>query len=587
MKDVNSNVTKEHIEHTRYYRSLTINMVLIIVLVSIMPLILASVTIGYFFDISYKEKVADHVVTLVKKHQLSIDSFLKQRVANIRSLARIFTFEQLNNDAFLKERLLVLQEEYGSIFVDLGIVNENGIQIAYAGPYGLKNADYSKSEWFRQSIATDVYVSDVFYGLRGVPHFIIAVRRENSDGTRWIMRATVDFESFNSLVESIQIGKTGFAFILNRKGEFQTQPRFEVSKTKGAYMEFMSGERFRPDQVGYIEQSFESGKDTIQVMAPLKGGNWLLAFQQSTSDAYKVLEYARYLTFGIFGLGCLGIIVVAILLSKRMVRHIARADLEKEMMNEQVIEAGKLASLGELAAGIAHEINNPVAIMAEEAGWIEDLLTEEEFEDSENLNEFRRALSQIRTQGKRCKEITHKLLSFARKTDPTVKNVQLNDMIEDVIALSEQRAKYANVKLLSDLDPSLPTVDVSPSEIQQVMLNLVNNAVDALEPQGGKVTLSSKVEGNFIVIDVADDGPGIPKANLSRIFDPFFTTKPVGKGTGLGLSICYGIIQKMGGEISVSSAVSLGTTFHVRIPVPAKTAERTSGQSELEQSKNN
>ncbi|MDD3473821.1 MAG: HAMP domain-containing sensor histidine kinase, partial [Syntrophaceae bacterium] len=197
-----------------------------------------------------------------------------------------------------------------------------------------------------------------------------------------------------------------------------------------------------------------------------------------------------------------------------------------------------------------------------------------DFQGSENLTEFRRALTQIRTQGKRCKEITHKLLSFARKTDPTVKNVQLNDMIEDVIALSEQRAKYANVKLFSDLDADLPTVDVSPSEIQQVLLNLVNNAVDALEPQGGKVTLTSKVENSFIVMDVADDGPGIPKANLSRIFDPFFTTKPVGKGTGLGLSICYGIIKKMGGDITVSSAVSLGTTFHVKIPLATKNSEQ-------------
>ncbi len=542
-------------------------MVLIIALVSIMPLILASITIGYFFDISYKEKVADHVVTLIKKHQLSIDSFLKQRVANIRSLARTFNSGQLNNDAFLKERLSILQEEYGSIFVDLGLVNQDGLQTAYAGPYSLKNADYSKSEWFKRSMESDVYVSDVFYGLRGVPHFIIAVRRENPDGSKWILRATVDFESFNSLVESIQIGKTGFAFILNRKGEFQTQPRFEVSKTKAPFLEFMSGEKFRPDQVGNFEKSFEAGKETIHVMAPLKNGNWLLVFQQNSSDAYKVLEYSRLLTLGIFLLGGLGIVVVAILLSKRMVRHIARADQEKEMMNEQVIEAGKLASLGELAAGIAHEINNPVAIMAEEAGWIEDLLTEEDFKDGENLDEFKRALNQIRTQGKRCKEITHKLLSFARKTDPTVKNVQLNEIIEDVIALSEQRAKYANVKLSSVLDEDLPTIDVSPSEIQQVLLNLINNAVDALEPRGGKVDLSTRMENNFIVIDIADDGPGIPKANLSRIFDPFFTTKPVGKGTGLGLSICYGIIKKMGGEITVSSAISLGTTFHVKIPV--------------------
>ena len=225
------------------------------------------------------------------------------------------------------------------------------------------------------------------------------------------------------------------------------------------------------------------------------------------------------------------------------------------MITEQVVETGKLASVGELAAGIAHEINNPVAIMVEEAGWIEDLLEEEEFKHGENLSEFQRALQQIRTQGKRCKEITHKLLSFARKTDSRIQNVQLNDVIEELIALSAQRAKYSNVEIHSNLQENIPTVRVSQSELQQVLLNLINNALDAMEKTGGNLRISTRMEedsiimGDHLLIEVADDGPGIPAANLAKIFDPFFTTKPVGKGTGLGLSICYGIIKKMGGNI--------------------------------------
>jgi len=235
-----------------------------------------------------------------------------------------------------------------------------------------------------------------------------------------------------------------------------------------------------------------------------------------------------------------------------------------------VIEAGKLASLGELAAGIAHEINNPVAIMVEEAGWIEDLLEEEDLNQCANLSEFQRSLDQIRTQGRRCKEITHKLLSFARKTDPTVKAIRMNDLVEDVVALSEQRAKYANVKIVTKLQPDLPEVAVSPSEVQQVILNLLNNSLDAMDGAGGAIEIVTRVENGLLVVDVADEGPGIPPANLARIFDPFFTTKPVGKGTGLGLSICYGIVKKMGGVITVNSAVGLGTTFHVKIPIPGK-----------------
>jgi two-component system NtrC family sensor kinase len=250
-----------------------------------------------------------------------------------------------------------------------------------------------------------------------------------------------------------------------------------------------------------------------------------------------------------------------------MVHHISMADQEKEMMNKQIIETGKLASVGELAAGIAHEINNPVAIMVEEAGWIGDLLEEEEFRESENLNEFERALKQIKTQGQRCKEITHKLLSFARKTDSRIQETEINELIKELVALSEQRAKYGKITIHTDLQKDLPITYLAQSEMQQVLLNLINNAIDAMGNKGGILNITTQLEDNIVVIKVADNGSGIPEANLSRIFEPFFTTKPVGKGTGLGLSICYGIIQKMGGQIEVESVIDSGTTFYIRLPV--------------------
>jgi two-component system NtrC family sensor kinase len=271
-------------------------------------------------------------------------------------------------------------------------------------------------------------------------------------------------------------------------------------------------------------------------------------------------------TVGILFLGTLAIGIMAFVLSKRIIGRIAEVDKEKDLMNEQIIETGKLASVGELAAGIAHEINNPVAIMVEEAGWIEDLLAEEDFKEGENLQEFQRALTQIRVQGRRCKDITHKLLSFARKTDSRTLEVHLNDLVTEVISLSEQRAKYANVTIRSHLRPSLPVLQASPSEIQQVLLNLINNALDAMEKDGGAIDVTTRLDGKNVVMEVSDTGKGIPEANLSRLFDPFFTTKPVGKGTGLGLSICYGIIKKLGGDIEVESTVDEGTTFRVTVP---------------------
>jgi two-component system, NtrC family, sensor kinase len=391
------------------------------------------------------------------------------------------------------------------------------------------------------------------------------------------LRATIDFMAFNNLVENVRIGKTGFAFILNKEGEFQTKLLRDVMPSKNTYMELLKNGSKGKDKIYIVEAVDDYGKKNIYTSAFLKNGDWMLVCQQNKSDAFSDLYRAKKIAGLIFLLGGLGIITMAILLSRRMVSHIALADREKDMMNLQVIETGKLATVGELAAGIAHEINNPVAIMVEEAGWVQDLLEEEEFQEGENLEEFQRALKQINTQGKRCKEITHKLLSFARKTDSRIKVVQMNDLINEAIGLAEQSAKYSKVVIHTNLEENLPFIQASQTEMQQVFLNLINNAVDAMDSKGGgTIDITSRLDEDNIIINFSDNGPGIHRNNLDRIFDPFFTTKPVGKGTGLGLSICYGIIKKMGGEINVQSVIDEGTTFSIRIPVPKDLLEESS-----------
>ncbi len=562
-----------------YYHLLTRNMLLTIIIAAVMPMLVVSSIILYQFDSSYHEKVYAHLEELVLKHKQNIDNFLKEKLGDIRLLATTFSFEELSNEDFLRDRLESLQRIFGPVFVDLGVVNARGIQVAYAGPFKLGKALYSTADWFQETINSQNFISDVFLGLRGLPHFIVAVR-ENHDGESWILRATIDFVAFNDLVESIHIGETGFAYILNREGELQTKTIIKEIPPGSPCADFVEGGVKVKGKIEILERVDESGEDELYVTACLKDGNWLLIFRQGASDAFAELYRTVGIALAFMLLGVLGIVVTAYFLSRRMVNRIAQADQEKEMITEQVVETGKLASVGELAAGIAHEINNPVAIMVEEAGWIEDLLEEEEFKDGENLSEFQRALQQIRTQGKRCKEITHKLLSFARKTDSRTQDIQLNDLIEELIALSAQRAKYSNVEIHSNLQENIPTLHLSQTELQQVLLNLINNALDAMEKTGGNLRISTRMEENSIIvgdphlqIEVADDGPGIPAANLAKIFDPFFTTKPVGKGTGLGLSICYGIIKKMGGNIEARSIIDGGTTFTVKVPLPKSKEE--------------
>jgi two-component system NtrC family sensor kinase len=566
-------MSEEYTKSANYLRSLNRNIILIIIVTSLIPLTIVSSTIYYQFRVSYHEKVYEHLRELVHSHTQTIDSFLNEKLADIRFLTDICGWDNLHNENFLRDRLRALQKDFGRDFVDLGIVNAKGEQLAYAGPFLLEKVDYSDAEWFRRAIQSDYYVSDVFLGIRGLPHFIITVRKTNALGDYWILRATIDFVEFTTLVENIRLGQTGFAYIINQQGEMQTKPTalpdIATIDSEKIYSEIVDKREEVADKVRMALLQDDSNHENIYAASFLKNGDWLFVYQQRVVDAFSDLNKTFLITTALMIVGFIIIISMAVILSRTVVRRVARSEQETQMMSKKVVEAGKLASVGELAAGIAHEINNPVAIMVEEAGWMGDLLEDMALEKGQDRAEFERAIKQIQTQGKRCKDITHKLLSFARQTDATIEDVDILRLLEELIELSAQRAKYAMVKIKTDFGDNLPTLKVSATELQQVFFNLINNALDAMEKQGGDLNIFCHRENDSVTIKVADTGGGIPKANLDRIFDPFFTTKPVGKGTGLGLSICYGIIEKMGGNLSVDSVVGQGTTFTISIPLKA------------------
>lgn len=554
-----------------FYQVLTRNIRIRILLVSIIPMMLTLGILCWRFHLAYSEKISAHVGELVLKHTQNIDTFLKEKLGNIRYLAgQLSITEPEMAQQFLTSQLSELNDKYGDVFTDLGLVDSDGVQFAYEGPFRLLNADYSEATWFLKAIESPYYISDVFAGLRGHPHFILAVKL-SAQGRTYILRSTINVTTFNSLVENIQIGRTGTAVIVNLKGELQTRARSETMEIIPSFI--ADPTIFNGKQTVILKHENDKGKTYLYALALFKTVDWRMVFRQDTRDALRDMWKAEVLTLIIFLLGCAAIVSVSFTLSRNLVKRIAKADQNNEAMNQQVVESGKLATIGELAAGIAHEINNPVAIMVEEAGWMNDLLEEEIGMTPDNKNEFNRAIAQITTQGRRCKDITHKLLSFARKSDATVADIDINDNIREIVALTAQMARYNNVTISTRLDPDLPCIRFSPSELQQVILNLTNNAIDAMGKDGGNVEIVTGVneqDNNMIEIKVDDNGPGIPAQYLDRIFDPFFTTKAVGKGTGLGLSICYGIIQKMGGTIEVESHVGKGTCFLIRLPLNAR-----------------
>jgi len=558
--------------------------VVVLTVIAVAPMIITGVLNLNQFRSAYRARVHDHLREIVQRHAETIDAFVDDRLSDIRVVAREHSRERLENPEFLRQLLNVLREEYHGAFVDIGLVDADGIQVAYAGPFNLAMADYSSATWYQQARSREHYVSDVFAGLRGTPHFIVAAARSQG-GERYLVKATIDFEAFNELVGSIRIGATGFAFIFNLQGEFQTKPRFEVALDLPPYSDFLAGTISR-DRVSIVDGEDILQRKTVVVLAPVRQLRWFLGYQQQQRDAFEDLRRLELLALAVFLIAAVSAVIVSYILASQVAQRLAEADRKQTIMSDKVIETGRLASIGELAAGIAHEINNPVAIMVEEAGWIEDLLGDENFASGESADEIALAVQQIKTQGERCKAITHKLLSFARKTDPTVRPLQINDVVDEVAGLMGQKTRYANVNIEKFLTPDLPPVYASPSELQQVLLNLVNNAVDAIGTKGGTVTVITDLdEEETVVLRVSDTGDGIPEANLERIFDPFFTTKPVGQGTGLGLSICYGIVDKLGGRISVESEVGVGTIFSVYLPGGPRAGETDQGTDSTEDEK--
>ncbi|MBI4797227.1 MAG: two-component sensor histidine kinase [Desulfarculus sp.] len=545
-----------------YYRLLARKIALAIVVVACIPYAL---TFGLFYS-SYNDSTQAQVLGslrgVVETHKRDIDEFLADRLSDLAAMAGLLGVEELQRPESLRRAFNALQDAHGA-FVDLGLIDARGRHLAYAGPYRLMEANYSQSPWFQEVLAKGTFISDVFLGFRGVPHFVVALKLPHEGGP-YLLRATIDSARFASLVEKVRLGQSGEAFIVNRQGLYQTQGRERrhiLAPSGLALPEAFEGVR--------VWETTAGGREVVLAQAWLKDGDWLLVCQQDTSDAFEPLYRARRLVLA-WGLAAMALLVgTTVLLTRGLVGRIAAADHDKELLNEQIIQAGKLASLGELAAGVAHEINNPLAIMVEEAGWMQDLMQSDAgvLAQSSHFQEYQRAIEQIQTHGRRCKEITVKLLGFARSTFSPLQPTQLNELAREVAGLVERPARYANVNLTLDLDPELPQIMASPTELQQVLMNLVNNAMDAMEEQGGSLFIRTRQEEKGgVLLEVADTGPGIPEAVLSRIFDPFFTTKPVGKGTGLGLSICYGIVHKLGGRLQVQSAPQQGATFRVHLP---------------------
>jgi signal transduction histidine kinase len=251
---------------------------------------------------------------------------------------------------------------------------------------------------------------------------------------------------------------------------------------------------------------------------------------------------------------------------RRRVAELERSETGPRQAEEQMLITDRLASIGELASGIAHELNNPLTSVI---GFAQLLLGRELPED------IREDIGVIYREARRAADVMKNLLIFARKHPPAKQPVNINGVIEKVLALRAYEHGVENIQVVTRLAAELPPVMADYFQLQQVFLNIVINAEHFMlqAHHRGTLTIATRRAGENIIASFTDDGSGIAKENLARLFDPFFTTKEVGKGTGLGLSICHGIISAHGGQIYAESELGKGTTFIVELPLSQEEIE--------------
>ena len=532
--------------------------------VTILPLLIMTGINYYQYQRAIEAKTRQPIASQTTNAQHAVEFFLKERESALRFIVKQGTVTLDCNNAQLAKNLKSLRTSlsFGS-FVDLGVIDATGRQRCYSGPYKLLGKSYKGQDWFEQVNQRGIYISDVFLGFRKSPHFVIAIRQEGSGGA-FILRATIDSKELSEQILTIGLRPSSDAFLINRKGVLQSSSRNygkELNQCPLKVPHYTKSARV-------IERTDRKG-ELFLGYAYIENSPFILMLTKRSEEVMGgwITLRAEMLVF--LGISVILILMVIYFVSRNMVRRIREADVARLQVFHKMEYNNKLASVGRLAAGVAHEINNPLAIINEKAGLLKDRITLSD-DDFPQETKLLATIDSILKSVLRCSTITHRLLGFAKHMDIQFETIELDALLKEVLGFLAKEATYRNIQVDFKVDADTPSVESDRGQLQQVFLNIINNAFAAMD-DGGQVEISmGRVDATTVAVHVKDDGVGIPEENLERIFEPFFTTKP-GIGTGLGLSVTYGIVEKLGGNLRVKSEVGKGTRFIVELPLSGPT----------------
>ncbi len=566
--------------------------VLLMLCVALVPLLLLA-----YFDhrvtLQYNtNEIVLRTNRLVSNAERAVSFFLQEREAVLQFLASDYSFDELNDDDRLAHIFRNLNSSIGGL-IDLGLFNADGRQVRYIGPYDLKDLDYRQEGWFNEVVSIGSHISDVYLGFRDEPHIVIAVKQNTPDASFFVLRATLNTTWFDVQLARTKQGGLKDSFLINLDGILQTpsllygqvlepfslglppyseEPRVIVTQDR-------QGKKIPVDYnssvLGLHElQVVEWGvfRRIIMGYAYIPNSPFVLVTIGEQSEMLQAWQRTRVLMLIFLAVVSLLIILVIPGVATSLVNDIHRAQRERALALNEAARANKLASLGRLAAGVAHEINNPLAIINEKTGLMADLLTYTPETEPQPREKLLGLVNSIHKAVNRCSGITRRLLGFARPGTMRLELLRLADVIGEVMEFYGKEAEYRNIKIRLEMDTDLPEILSDGNSLQQIFLNLVGNAFAAM-PDGGCLSITgAQSDLKHLLVTVADDGHGINETDLKKIFEPFFSTRFLKGGSGLGLFVTYGLVQELGGNILVESTEGVGTRFFVTLPL-RKTVE--------------
>ena len=495
---------------------------------------------------------------VVSNAKRSLSFHLGERLSALQLIVRERPYASLADARGLDKLLADLKESFGG-FVDLGLIDESGVQVSYAGPYSLRGRDYVLQEWFRRAVSGGEAVSKVFMGYRNAPHLVAAVRHAKPGGGFFVLRATLDTATFNELAR-LELASSGDSFVINFDGVLQTP-----SQSHGGVMERL-GMSVPPysEHTEVFEARDVDGSPIVVGYAYIPNSPFVLMVTKSKQELLKSWTKSREELLWFLVASVVMIVVVILSVSTYLVNRIYNADMNRVAALRQTEHISRMATIGRLAAGVAHEVNNPLAVIGEKAGLLKDLITYGKGGSNERVLGL---VDDVLRSVERCGTITKRLLGFARHLDLKVETVDLGQVVGEVLDFLHKEAEYRSIEVAVDVSGDVPPFRTDRGKLQQILLNIVNNAMAAMS-DGGNLEVTVRLDGQeHVAMTISDDGSGIPEKHLKRIFEPFFTTKGGSGGTGLGLSITFGLVQKLGGTVSVVSKEGQGTSFTVVLPL--------------------